>query len=262
MWRTYQGLLAVSWREALAFRAGLLLFMLSTLFPFVMMGVWLTVTRQTTVAGLDTTFFVSYYATAAVVNQLTVVWVVGTWDEEIRTGRLNARLLRPCDPVHHLLCQEVCRRVLASVAGVVLLVVLQLVVPGFGRPESVGAAVLAGLSVVAAFALNFLMACTIGMLAFWLTQVGRLYMVWCGVGFFLSGYVAPLDTLPAAVRSVAGISPFAATLATPVRALTGTLPVPEVIRLLGVAAVWILVFLVLYRALWRAGLRRFDAVGS
>lgn len=262
MWRTYRGLLAVSWREATAFRAGMVVHLFSTIFPFLMMGVWLTIARQTSPAGLDAGYFVVYYATAAVVNQLTTVWVVSTWDEEIRTGRLSTRLLRPRDPVHHLLCQEACRRVLAGGLGVLILVVLHVAMPGLGRPESIAAAVLAVAAVVAAFALNFLMACAIGMLAFWVTQVSRIFLVWAGIGFFLSGWVAPLATLPEGIRSVAEVSPFAAALATPVHALIGRLTIADSLRLLGVAAFWIVVFLALYRVLWLAGLRRFDAVGS
>ncbi|WP_214110734.1 ABC transporter permease [Acrocarpospora catenulata] len=262
MWQTYRGLLVVSWREAMAFRAGLVVYLLSTVFPFVMLGVWLTVSRQTSPAGLDAEYFVAYYVVTAVVNQLTTVWVAYIWDREIRLGGLNARLLRPRDPVHHLLCQELCRRALAGSVGVAALVVLLVVVPGFRRPGSVAEAALAVLAVLAAFALKFLMASAISMLAFWLTQVGRIYMLWWGVGFFLSGWIAPLATLPEGLRSVAELSPFAATLATPVHALIGELPAAEALRLLGVAAVWILIFLVLYRVLWRAGLRRYDAVGS
>ncbi|GAA1016899.1 ABC transporter permease [Acrocarpospora pleiomorpha] len=262
MWRTYRGLMTVSWREAMAFRAGLVVYLLGSVFPFAMMGVWLTVTRQTDPAGLDTGYFISYYTAAAIVNQLTSVWVIATWDDEIRTGQLSTRLLRPRDPVHHFLCQEACRRALAGAIGIVALIVVQVAVPDFGHPRSIGAAALAVLSVLAAFALNFLMQCVFGMLAFWLTMVRRVYGVWSGIGFFLSGWVAPLDTLPDGVRLIAELSPFAATLATPVHALTGTISAAESLRLLGVAAIWIVILLALYRALWFAGLRRFDAAGS
>lgn len=258
----YRGLLPVYWREAVARRARVWLNVLSLSFPFLMMWVWLQVARQQggSVAGLDTGYFVTYYTAAAVVSQVTTVSAAGNWDKSIRLGTLSARLLRPCDPGHHVFCSELCRRMLAGLFGLPFVIVV-LLLPATGDHDPI-MVLMSLVAMVVGFTLNFLMASAIGMLAFWLTQVQRIHQLWAGVGSMLAGAVAPLETMPTWIRMVAEALPFKATYGTPVEMLAGQTTVAAGLQALAFGLAWTVVAYVVYRLLWARGLRRYSSVGA
>ncbi|MFE4176741.1 ABC transporter permease [Streptomyces sp. NPDC056909] len=260
--RLYGGLLPVSWRDGVAYRGRVWLDIFRMFFPLLMMWVWLTIAQQQggSVNGLDSNFFVRYYVTAAVVAQVSVTSISMVWDDAIRLGTLSSMLLRPADPVHHLLCKELCRRALAASAGIPMLIIVLIVTGAYpGNPLKF---LLGIAALLIGFMLNFFMATAIGMLAFWLTQVQRITLLWTGIGSFLAGGVAPLRLLPHWFQDLAAVLPFKATLGTPVELLTGDAAVLAGLRGLGAGLVWTAVALLIYRVLWRRGLRQYSAVGA
>lgn len=259
--RLYRGLLPVCWREAIAYRGHVWLNVLSLVFPLLMMWVWLAIAQQSggTVNGLRPAYFVSYYAAAAIIAQMTVATTPNGWDELVRLGGLSAHLLRPCDPGHQLFCAEVCRRALAGVLGLPLLAVVLVASHSVGSP---GAVLLAVPAIVLGFVLNFLMTSAIGMLAFWLTQVQRIAQLWTGAGFVLAGVVAPLRTMPGWVGALASALPFKAIVGTPADLLAGGVGVEEGLGAMASGAAWTVLAFAVYRVLWYRGLRHYSAMGA
>ncbi|MFB7493566.1 ABC transporter permease [Streptomyces sp. NPDC056161] len=260
--RLYGGLLPVYWRMAVARRARVWLNLVSLTFPLLLMWVWLQVTRQRggTVAGLDATYFITYYFAAAVVSQVTTVSVTGAWDQSIRLGNLSAQLLRPRDPGHYLYCSELCRRGLAGLFGLPLLAVVVFLTADDGRRTVT--LLMAPVSILIGFTLSFLMASAVGMLAFWMTQVHRVAQLWVGAGYILAGAVAPLRMMPDWVRTAASVLPFEATFGTPVEILAGHATVSEGLAGMATGVVWSVIAFMVYRLLWFRGLRRYSSDGA
>jgi len=77
---------------------------------------------------------------------------------------------------------------------------------------------------------------------------------------FLSGLLAPLAAFPQAVRDVAQWTPFPYLIDFPARLLAG-LPV-DVGRGLLAQLIWLALLLPLVLLLWRAGVRRYTAMGA
>ena len=261
--RAYRALLKTAWATALEYRAQALLWILSFLFPLVMMVVWLAIVDEAgPAAGWDRADFVSYYVGVAMVNHLTFAWVVWNWDEDIRTGQLSTKLLKPLDPFHHLLSEQLGWKLFILLVIFPVVAVIAWLSPTISYPLTPGRTAACVLSVVAGFALSMLMGSTFGVLAFWSTQTHNLYSLWIGVGQFLSGWIAPLPLFPASIRRVAYLLPFRSALGFPVGILMGQLTWSEIGFGFAVTGGWILVFLILYRVLWRLGLRRYEAVGA
>jgi ABC-2 type transport system permease protein len=259
----YRALPKAAWATALEYRAQILLWILSFLFPLVMMVVWLAIVDEAgPAAGWDRADFISYYVGAAMVNHLTFAWIVWDWDEDIRTGRLSVKLLKPLDPFHHLLSEQLGWKLFILLVIFPVVAVIAWLFPTISYPLTPGRAAACVLSVVAGFALSMLMGSTFGVLAFWSTQTHNLYSLWIGVGQFLSGWIAPLALFPAGFRQIARLLPFRSTLGFPMGILMGQLTWPEIGFGFAVTGGWILVFLPLYRVLWRLGLRRYEAVGA
>jgi ABC-2 type transport system permease protein len=261
--RVYRALLRAAWATTLEYRAQALLWILSGVFPLVMMAVWLAVVDEAgPISGWGRAEFTAYYVGAALVQELSFVFVVWDWDRDIREGLLSVKLLKPLDPFHHLLSEQLGWKLffLAIIVPPVALFIW--LSPDIGYPLTLGRAVAFVLSILAAFALSMAMGSTFGVLSFWSTQTKNLYSLWVGAGYFLAGWIAPLALFPEGIRRLASWLPFRSTLGFPMEILMGQLTGPEIAFGFAVAILWIAVFAVLYRALYRRGLRRYEAVGA
>ncbi|HSJ54308.1 MAG TPA: ABC-2 family transporter protein [Anaerolineae bacterium] len=261
--RTYRALVRTAWATVLEYRAQAVLWIVSWLFPLIMMAVWLAVVDEAgPAAGWDKTDFASYYVAAALVMHLTSAWIVYDWDEDIRTGNLSVKLLKPLAPFHHYLASELGWKLFALVLLVPLITLATVLLPVLHYPITPVRLLAAIASIALGFALNFAMGSVFGILAFWTTQAHNLFGIWAGGGQFFSGWIAPLALFPAGFRQLADLLPFYATLGLPIEILMGRVTWAEAGFSMGVGVAWTVFFVVLYRVLWRAGLRRYEAVGA
>ncbi|HSJ53247.1 MAG TPA: ABC-2 family transporter protein [Anaerolineae bacterium] len=257
----YRVLVGAAWAKTIEYRAQIVIWLVSWLFPLIMMVVWLAVVDEVgPAAGWEKDDFVSYYVAAAVVMYLTVAWL--DWDEDIRTGELSAKLLKPLDPFHHYLTEDLGWKLFLLVFVVPIVAVVVWLVPAIHYPLTLGRLAATAGAIVLGYAVNMMMSSTFAMIAFWSTQANNLFQLWIGAGQFLSGWIAPLALFPAGFRQVAYVLPFRATMSLPLEILMGRLTWPETAAGLGIACAWTLFFFVVYRLLWRAGVRRYEAVGA
>jgi ABC-2 type transport system permease protein len=228
-----------------------------------MMAVWLAVVREAgPVAGWTTSEFVSYYVAAAVVNHLTVAWILWDWDDDIRTGALATRLVKPVDPLHHYVASQFGWKIFILLVLVPPVALAAWLLPSINYPLTPFRLAAFILALFLGLATSVAMGAAFAMVAFWSTQARNLYSLWIGAGQFLSGWIVPLALFPLAIRTIAAWLPFRATLSLPVEILMGRLTASETWLALGIALAWVLVFFALYRLLWRRGLRRYEAVGG
>jgi ABC-2 type transport system permease protein len=261
--RVYAALLRTAWATMLEYRAQAILWILSFVFPLVMMNVWLAVIDEAgPLVGWGRGDFISYYIAATVVNYLTSAWMVWDWDEHIRTGSLSMKLLYPVDPFHQLLNWELGWKLFMLLTLVPLVSMIAWLSPAIDYPLTWDRAMAVGLSVIAGFALNVGMSCAFAMLSFWSTQTNNLFQLWSGLGQFFSGWIAPLALFPEAFRQFASLLPFRYTLSFPLEILMGQLAWPEMASGFLVTGGWGVLFFAAYRALWRLGIRRYEAVGA
>ncbi len=261
--RAYPALLRAAWGQVLEYRAQTILWIISFLFPLVMMAVWLAVVDEAgPITGWGTADFASYYVGAAVMNYLTAAWIVWDWDDDIRTGSLSVKLLKPLDPIHHYTSQEIGWKIFILITLVPVVVVVAWASPYVNYPVTLARLVACAFGVAGGFLLNLLMSSAFAVMAFWTTQVRNVYQLVFGLGQFLSGWIAPLPLFPPAVRQAAYLLPFRSTLGFPIEILMGRLTWPEIWSGFAVTAAWILISFAVYRILWHFGLRRYEAVGG
>ena len=98
-----------------------------------------------------------------------------------------------------------------------------------------------------------------GILAFWWDQALGLFQVWFFLWSLLGGYLIPLALMPPAWVRVAWWLPFHAALGAPVELLMGLEPPGPILAL---QVVWASIAIALCAVGWRAGIRRYGAVGA
>jgi ABC-2 type transport system permease protein len=229
--------------------------------PLVFLFVWAAAAGDGTVGGLTRDKIIAYYLALILVNQLTYAQANWTVGDLIRGGDMNRLLLYPMSPLYNTLASELAGKAvyMTFVAPVALLLALWL------RPvfDVTPVAVLAFVpALLMAWLLRFLWGYWLALLAFWATRSDALLAVQDGLIFLLGGQVAPAALLPDGLRLAATLLPFRYMAAFPAEVLTGTLNGRQIAFGFIMQAFWLLVAAVLYRFMWRQGVRRYTAVGG
>jgi ABC-2 type transport system permease protein len=117
-------------------------------------------------------------------------------------------------------------------------------------------------SLILAWLIQFGVLFSLGCAAFWITQPWGLVNFYFGVWSLLSGYLLPLDLLPDLITRIAKWLPFYAMLGAPVELILGHLSASQVAEIFARQGIWAVAVVVISLTLWRAGVRRFEAVGG
>ena len=253
--------IAVSYAEMMEYRAELLLWVLSSVMPFVLMGVWMQASASAPGRlGLEPVEFARYFLCVFLIRQLTLVWVIYDVERHVVQGTLSARLLHPIDPFWRFFCDHLAERLARLPLLALLTGAFFALYPASFWVPSLAAVSVATFCLLVAFLLRFIMQYAFAMVAFWSERANAIEDLWFFAYLFLSGYLAPLTLFPEPVRRLAELTPFPYLIYMPARLLMGH-PV-AVGRGLTVSAVWAVIFLVIYRLLWRAGLKRYSGMGA
>jgi ABC-2 type transport system permease protein len=260
--RAYPTLLRVGLSEVVAYRAEFLVWILTTNMPLVMLAIWHAVARDGAVGRFDQKEFTAYYLAVQAVRLLTSTWVVWQMSMEIRDGTLAAKLLRPVHPLYAYSAEHLAAVPLRAL--VVSPIVAILVYTAGDRLAIHNPALLAiGLaSLAGAWLLIFFTMVLLGALAFYMESALGLFELWLGIHAIFSGYLIPLEVLPAWIRGATRVLPFRYMLGFPVETLIGLETQSGALRELAVQWGYVGFFFAVSLLVWRAGVRRFAAYGG
>lgn len=261
--RAYPTLLKVGFAEAVAYRAETIVWMLTNTMPLVNLALWSAVTREHPVAGYDQRSIVAYFLAALVVRQLTSSWVLWEMSREIRMGLLSMRLLRPIHPLWAYSAENLSGLPLRAVFAIPVATV-GIAVAGSDRVAHDPAHwLILAPALLGAWLINFWSNTLMGTLNFWLEQSMAVFQLWLGGYFILSGYMFPLAFVdsPGLLWAVRHL-PFYSMAGFPLEVLLGRLTVAQAASQLAVQWLWVAGLGVATLAAWRAGVRRYNAVGA
>ena len=243
----------------LEYRAEIALWALSGVLPLIMLGVWQG-SGAAAAAGWTPQALSRYFLAAFLVRQFTVVWLIHVFEEDLLQGKLSPQLLQPLHPLWRHLAAHVAEQATRLPFVALMLALVALLQPAALPHPSAGALLLGLLAIAAAFALRFVLQIILTMACFWSERVAALDRLLLIPYLFLSGLVAPLDTYPPRLRALAEATPFPLMLDFPARLLAGQ-PVALAASFAAMAA-WCALLLPIGLLLWRAGLRRYSAMGA
>jgi ABC-2 type transport system permease protein len=229
--------------------------------PLVFLFVWATAAGDGVLGGLTRDAIITYYLALILVNQLTYAQTNWTVGDLIRGGDMNRLLLYPMSPLYNTLAAEIAGKVvyMTFITPVALLLALWLK-PAFNVTAVAMLAFIPAL--LMAWLLRFLWGYWLALLAFWATRADALLAVQDALVFLLGGQVAPVTLLPDGLRLAAILLPFRYMAAFPAELLAGALDGRQIMFGLAMQAFWLAITVMLYRLMWRYGVRRYTAVGG
>lgn len=261
--RAYPTLFRIGFAGMVAYRAEFLVWILTTNMPLVMMALWNAVAADGPVGRFGQRELNTYYLAVLVVRIMTSSWMVWELTMDIRQGRLATRLLRPLHPLlaysaEHLAAVPM-RAIVVSPLVAIVIWVMDFQLP-LGDPARLGIFLL---SLVGAWFLLFFTMVLIGSLAMFVDSALSVFEIWLGIHFVLSGYLVPIELLPAWAVKLSYALPFYYTLGFPVEiAVNQTLDIPTALGGLGIQWLYLAGMAFAAMAVWRAGMRRFVAFGG
>lgn len=121
---------------------------------------------------------------------------------------------------------------------------------------------LAALSLAMAAGIQFLIAYSLAMLAFWILEISTVIFILYSFEYFLSGQLFPLDIMPAWLHDTLHWLPFTYELYFPVAVFLEKIQGPALWSGLATQAAWLLALYGIARFAWRRGVSRYQAVGG
>lgn len=260
--RALPTMMRIGFHEAMAYRAELFVWMLTTTMPLVMLPLWLAVAETGPVGGYDGDRFVSYFLVAFVVRQLTTVWASWTLNYEVVHGTLALRLMRPVHPFWAYAIESLSAIPLRLVVALPVAIAALVATGGQHLVRDPVVALLGILAIVGAWAIAFSANLAIGALSLFTQSSLKLVDAWLAGYFVMSGYLVPIALFPPWLRDVPAWLPFRYQLGFPVELWTGALGREEVLAQLGAQWCWVAILASLAALSWRSGLTRFSAVSG
>lgn len=200
-----------------------------------------------------------YYVAIILVTLMTESFEQHTFSGRIYDGTLSHELLRPQPVVIGVLGENLAIRGWLTLLGapIVLLTAFSLHA-GFNWRSVLLSLPCVALAAVLVFLWTFLLS----MSAFWTERVHSVTAFGSQLIFLFGGTAAPVALLPDLWRRIAEASPFYGMNGLPAEIAAGTRDGGSLAGALGYQLGWVVVFVVIVAAVWRAGVRRYTAVGS
>lgn len=219
---------------------------------------------QAPISGYDYSSMIFYFMLTVFLDNL----VTPTEDEwqiaaEIRDGKISAYLTKPLNYLAYRIGLYLSYRLLYISVVLIPIIVLGWIFREHLRFPSEGITWLAfGASTLMAAFLQFFIAYSLAMIAFWVLEISTIVFILYSFEYFLSGHVFPLDIMPGWLQPFIHWSPFTYELFFPAQVYMERVKGAALAEGLAIQAGWLLVSWICARTLWSRGVQKYQAVGG
>lgn len=178
--------------------------------------------------------------------------------EPIYNGQIDIEINRPYNFQLKTLLISSGRRVVKSFI-VVLFVIIAVWLNNFYIPmQNVG---LFALMILLSSIIRFYIGMIMGTAAFWLNRVHGLHYLFYLIGDLFSGRLIPVDVLPKVLSSIGMWLPFPYLFYFPTQILLQPNSMTDISNKILIQIIWTGIFWVIYKLLWKQGIKNVETVG-
>lgn len=260
--RAIPAMVRIGFAEAFAYRAEMLVWILSTTMPLVMLAMWHAVAREGPVGRFGQGDMTAYFLAMFIVRQLTGSWSAWLINMEVRQGTLALRLLRPVHPLLSYAAAAAAELPVRSFLSVPAAAVVLVWVAGDRLTKDPVLWACFAASVAGGWLITLAANFAIGCLALFIESSTKVMDVWLALFFVFSGYLVPVELFPAGLRAFADWLPYRYQLGLPVELMVGAHDHRAAFGLLARQWLMVLASFGVVSLVWRRGIRRFAAFGG
>lgn len=249
---------------SLMYRTQFAVYMMSTVVS-IMVGlfIWIRLGDSGADLPVNREFIVTYYLVLAVVRTLVSTWHSEYLAQVIRTGELNAWLIRPGSYLLNLLANNFSEKVVKTIVIVPMISVIWFFYrDSFALPGGLARWLLFLMAMIGAFVLEFCLTTTIGSLGFWMDENAGIARSRHVIAMALSGELVPLALYPAWASTFLDWQIFRFTMSFPLEVLLMDLSSRQLAFGFVMQFAWLAAVVALCRFTWQRGLRAYSAVGA
>ncbi len=263
--RALPTLLRIGVAETVAYRAEFIVWMLTSTMPLIMLSLWTSVASEAPFQNYTSADFVAYFLGVLIVRNLTSNWVAFQLSEDVRMGLLSMRLLRPIHPFIAYATSHAAALPFRSAIALPIAIILLISSGASSLTTEPAQLALLLPSIALAWLITFGIMFALGCCSFWITQTFGIVNFYFGLWSLLSGYLMPMDIMQSKYPLVADIArslPFYYMLGAPVELMTKHMSSGRLVELFAWQVTWATLSVLAALAVWRKGVRHFEAVGG
>lgn len=232
----------------------------SLLFLAFMQGVF----HQTkTVGDWTLSSVTSYYFLLIIAAAVLMTHVeVPIFRDDIEKGELAGRLLKPFSYYWQRFNIELPVRIFQGIAGTIIYFILTFVYQTYLPFHLTFITLLLSIVIIVlAYMVCFTFKMILAITALWTTETRGAQELVEILVFLFAGYIVPINLLPGTLEKIANMLPFAYIIYYPIIAIQGKLDINASVTIIMIQLVWLLVLGLLFRFLWKRGLKQFADFG-
>jgi len=265
MLNIFKRLWQVNWAEQWQYRANLIMYIFYWLVsPIIYLAVWTSIANANgDVNGLTANDFITYYMILLICDQLTSNIIIHIFAYKIQDGTLSGELIKP---IHPMLTNTLVNDIAFKTLNMMILIPIWILLALLFKPDfasvSINGILLSIPALLLGYMINFLLSGTITSVAFWTTRVYSIHEFYYACILLFAGQFVPLQLMPQVIQSVAKFLPFQLFMYLPIQIIQGNLAMNEILQGYFSGIIWLAAALILFRWVWREGVKRFSAVGA
>ena len=206
----------------------------------------------------------SYYFLLTIVGATLMAHIeddVSRYD--IREGGLVKYLMKPFSYYWMKFFEEIHYRLLQGFYAIIIFSIFTLFLGEFVViTDNFVIFMLSLVVAVMAYFLSFTFKMIIGLVAFWTTDIMGIYHLTDIILLIFAGYIVPIELLSSPIATIAHALPFAYMIYYPVIAFQGRFGISDLFSVIFMQMIWLSVIFLIYRLMWKRGIRRFTGIGQ
>ena len=260
----YARIFAVHFEDAFEQRAkSFVFFLMSFINPLVALLFWQGAFQKNSIIGGWTQPEIqSYYLLLMVAQAMLIAHVeypVAHYD--IKEGNMASQLLKPERYIVLKFFLEVPWRL---TQGAFAITAIMLITFFTARPLTVAPDMIffALVSALLGFFVGFVFKMAIGLIAFFITDISAILELNDMMLLLLSGILMPVILLPDSIANISAFTPFPYIVYWPIAILIGKASLDQTMSSIGIQIIWIIGLYIVYKLLWKYGVRKYSGVGQ
>lgn len=262
--RKFKGVLRFCWQDYLEYRGYLVYWAILESLPFlVMFFLWqyIYIGREN-VNGYDLSAMITYYFLVYYVKQLTTNYFDWGISNKINKGYFADFLYKPIGHRLYYVGNNLAGKTIRFMVSLPVIIVMTTLLYRYLELPAADSFVYFLLAVILAAVLNMYVSYLAGYFAFWMEKADSVLYFKDTFIYYLSGSMIPLSFFGESLSGILNILPFRYLVSFPIEIYLGKVGGTSLMQGFFCATLWLIVFLVLERVVYKRGIKKFSAVGN